>query len=137
MISATWSGYKNPHISYCQCCLKLIKYPWLFISYLPISYGLRNNTTDYFQISGILYFNAKIAEKLLFLTTEPPLNNCTYLGADSGVKPMQVGSGVFDHYKDLFILCILLYPLLNNNAYIVIYDSITYWIKVLIKKCFQ
>ena len=39
-------------------------------------------------MSGVVYLSAKIAEKMLM----SPLNACsTYLGLDSGARPMQVG----------------------------------------------
>ncbi len=45
-----------------------------------------------FQVSGLVYFSAHLAERLLALHTVPPLDACTYMGLDSGAKPIQVDS---------------------------------------------
>ena len=50
--------------------------------------------TILFQISGMLYFSAKVAQALLLLSSEPPLDCCTYLGLDSGAQPLQVSYNV-------------------------------------------
>ncbi|KAF6026786.1 FUK [Bugula neritina] len=41
-------------------------------------------------VVGVVYFNKKVVEKLLSFTNVSPLNNCTYVGIDSGAKPLRV-----------------------------------------------
>ncbi|XP_072169191.1 L-fucose kinase-like [Diadema setosum] len=41
-------------------------------------------------ISGVIFFPVRVAEKLLVCHMCPPLDACTYMGLDSGVKPMQL-----------------------------------------------
>ncbi|KAG8198867.1 hypothetical protein JTE90_015082 [Oedothorax gibbosus] len=41
-------------------------------------------------VSGIVFLNTKVAESLLSLHVQSPLDSCTYLGLDSGIKPLQV-----------------------------------------------
>ncbi|XP_067928995.1 L-fucose kinase-like [Watersipora subatra] len=42
------------------------------------------------MVIGVVYFNKKATEKLLSFHTVSPLNNCTYVGIDSGAKAIQV-----------------------------------------------
>lgn len=41
-------------------------------------------------VCGVVFFPSRIAEKLLACHVCPPLDACTYMGLDSGVKPIQM-----------------------------------------------
>ncbi|XP_071824036.1 L-fucose kinase-like isoform X2 [Apostichopus japonicus] len=41
-------------------------------------------------VSGVVFLSVRAAEKLLALHVSPPLDACTYMGLDSGVKPLQL-----------------------------------------------
>ena len=42
------------------------------------------------QVSGVVFFSVEAAERLLATHVSPPLDACTYMGLDSGVRPGQV-----------------------------------------------
>lgn len=42
------------------------------------------------QVSGVVYCNLAVVERLLSLTTLSPLDTCTYVGVDSGTVPVQL-----------------------------------------------
>ncbi|XP_077982248.1 L-fucose kinase-like isoform X2 [Glandiceps talaboti] len=54
---------------------------------------------DVALVTGVVYISVKIAEKLLSFHVVPPITGCTYMGMDSGGKPIQL-SLFFD-----FLLC--------------------------------
>jgi len=62
-------------------------------------YASPDNTVN--MVSGIIYFPVNVAEKLLSLHLTPPLDACTYYGADNGVDPLNL-SLFFD-----IILCMV------------------------------
>ncbi|XP_056137795.1 L-fucose kinase [Lampris incognitus] len=41
-------------------------------------------------VSGPVFFNREVSEKLLQTHVTPPLDGCTYLGMDSGAPPLQI-----------------------------------------------
>ncbi|XP_056680562.1 L-fucose kinase isoform X2 [Monodelphis domestica] len=41
-------------------------------------------------VSGIVFFSVEIAERLLATHVSPPLDACTYMGLDSGARPVQL-----------------------------------------------
>uniref|UniRef100_UPI00398EB101 L-fucose kinase isoform X2 n=1 Tax=Pristiophorus japonicus TaxID=55135 RepID=UPI00398EB101 len=41
-------------------------------------------------VSGIVFFSSETAEKLLATHVTPPLDACTYMGLDSGARPVQL-----------------------------------------------
>ncbi|XP_043837163.1 LOW QUALITY PROTEIN: L-fucose kinase [Dromiciops gliroides] len=41
-------------------------------------------------VSGIVFFSVEIAERLLATHVSPPLDACTYMGLDSGARPIQL-----------------------------------------------
>ncbi|XP_006860375.1 PREDICTED: L-fucose kinase [Chrysochloris asiatica] len=41
-------------------------------------------------VSGITFFSVETAERLLATHVSPPLNACTYMGLDSGARPVQL-----------------------------------------------
>eukprot|EP00074_Homo_sapiens_P060731 XP_006721225.1 L-fucose kinase isoform X2 [Homo sapiens] len=42
------------------------------------------------QVSGVVFFSVETAERLLATHVSPPLDACTYLGLDSGARPVQL-----------------------------------------------
>ena len=44
----------------------------------------------YFQVGGVVFFSAEVADKMLVLHAFPPLDACTYYGLDNGAPPIQV-----------------------------------------------
>ena len=42
------------------------------------------------QISGVVYINIPVAEKILSFHVYAPLDACTYYGLDNGAEPIQV-----------------------------------------------
>lgn len=45
------------------------------------------------QVSGVAFFSVETAEHLLATHVSPPLDACTYMGLDSGARPVQVTAG--------------------------------------------
>ncbi|KAM9495286.1 L-fucose kinase isoform 2-T2 [Clarias gariepinus] len=41
-------------------------------------------------VSGPVFFSSSVSERLLQTHVTPPLDSCTYLGLDSGVRPLQI-----------------------------------------------
>ncbi|XP_068943745.1 L-fucose kinase isoform X2 [Petaurus breviceps papuanus] len=41
-------------------------------------------------VSGIVFFSVETAERLLAIHVSPPLDACTYMGLDSGARPVQL-----------------------------------------------
>ncbi|XP_051830582.1 L-fucose kinase [Antechinus flavipes] len=41
-------------------------------------------------VSGVVFFSVEIAERLLATHVSPPLDACTYMGLDSGARPIQL-----------------------------------------------
>ncbi|CAD5120614.1 DgyrCDS9171 [Dimorphilus gyrociliatus] len=41
-------------------------------------------------ISGVMFFNTKMAEKMISFHTMPPLDACTYMGLDTGSTPIEL-----------------------------------------------
>ena len=42
------------------------------------------------QVSGVVYINIPVAEKILSFHVYAPLDACTYYGLDNGAEPIQV-----------------------------------------------
>ncbi|XP_045193477.2 L-fucose kinase-like [Mercenaria mercenaria] len=42
------------------------------------------------MVCAMVYFSAEVSETLLSFCTKPPLDACTYIGADSGVSPIKL-----------------------------------------------
>ena len=42
------------------------------------------------QVSGVVYCNLAVIERLLAFTVLSPLDSCTYMGVDSGSVPVQL-----------------------------------------------
>lgn len=42
------------------------------------------------QVSGVVYINIPVAEKILSFHVYAPLDACTYYGLDTGAEPIQV-----------------------------------------------
>lgn len=50
-----------------------------------------SKATDFVPvISGVMFFNTKMAEKMISFHTMPPLDACTYMGLDTGSTPIEV-----------------------------------------------
>lgn len=41
-------------------------------------------------VSGVVFFSVETAERLLATHVSPPLDACTYMGLDSGARPVQL-----------------------------------------------
>ncbi|XP_070574634.1 L-fucose kinase-like [Ptychodera flava] len=54
---------------------------------------------DVALVTGVVFFSVKVAEKFLSFHVMPPIDGCTYMGMDSGGKPIRL-SLFFD-----FLLC--------------------------------
>ncbi|ELT87342.1 hypothetical protein CAPTEDRAFT_168598 [Capitella teleta] len=42
------------------------------------------------MVAGVVFFGHQVAERLLTFHVVPPLDSCTYIGLDSGAKPIQL-----------------------------------------------
>ncbi|XP_041455292.1 L-fucose kinase-like [Lytechinus variegatus] len=63
------------------------------IFYKPVPTHMKQCTLPDGKVSlvcGVVFFPSRIAEKLLSCHVCPPLDACTYMGLDSGVKPIQM-----------------------------------------------